>query len=352
MSKAIHGPVAATVLLALAWCAPAGAQTASPPVAPSPASPASPAAAPTSAIRLAPMLAKDASFTYEIERSLRLEQRPPDDPRPLVTSTRFRAVVRLDVGTVRADGTTEVGVQFQSLSLTRDRAGEEITFHHPPTEPAAKDGTGEPDKAATPYDIVGGAWTRNRPRLVINREGSVQSMLGADPIIEALRAAEAAGSDFDAAEIASLSPAAIGDLLTPVFNPAEPERATRTFAPGEAWSVSRRVDLASLGAIVTTESWKRGPDDGRGAVFEAAISAEAVPPRGIVTAAPAMTLEVGTGSALIRWDAGAVGEAGEPGGGAALARFEHKLLLGFKLALGDLKLEQTQVAETTITRRP
>lgn len=297
-------------------------------------------------VRFAPLLEKGRVLTYEVERTLRVEQRPDADPRPLITSTTFSAVVRLDVGVVRADGTVEVAVQFQNLTLERDRAGEVVSFSHPRAE--AAEGAPKPEDnpladkpPPSAYETIGTAWAVARPRIVVNREGSVQSMLGVESVLKALETAGDNDASFDQAEIASLSPAALGELLTPVFNPAEPERPTRSFAPGETWSTQRRVDLADLGAIVTTESWSRGPDEAGAVPAEARIVAQAAPPRGIVTAAAVLKLESGAGAASIRWD----------GAGASLERFEHRLMLGFSVSLGDLKLEQTQVARTVLTRR-
>ncbi|MFM9958784.1 MAG: hypothetical protein ACKVZJ_11980 [Phycisphaerales bacterium] len=315
-------------------------------------------------VRLAPSLEKGRVLTYKVERSLRLEQRPPADPRPLITVSRLEAVVRLEVGTVRADGTVEVGVGFESLTLQRDHAGEEMSFRHPapaapdpapepapapaPAPPPAEVEAEKPDGEApgpTPYEFVGRAWVDARVRIVINREGEVQSMLGVEQVLEALKVADGAGGPggggLDEAELASLSPAGLGELLTPIFNPASPERPTRRFAPAETWLTQRTIDLATLGSVVTTESWTRGPDDAPRVNAEATISAEILPPRGIVTAAPTLKLDASAGSASIVWESAA----------GNLNAFEHRLMLGFTITLGDLKLEQTQVAATTITRR-
>jgi hypothetical protein len=300
-------------------------------------------------VRLSPTLENGKTLTYEIARTLKVEQTPAAEPgattppAAVVSTSELEMVVRLDVGSVRADGTTEVGVQVQSLRISLDPGGGAAprTFAYP-AEEAEKPKDDAEEKAESALDMAGTALAASKPRIVINREGGLGDLLGMDALGMAIEAAKKADRTVSRVELASLDPEALRQMLAPIFLPAAPEPASRVFDASDTWTVRRTSDLGQMGSLVIDERWTaaaRGADGMLSATAQAGAKAE--PPRGIVTAAPTMEIEKSSGVSSLKWDSA----------GASLAAFSRGLDVSMKVALGDISMKQTQSSSLTITRK-
>lgn len=288
-------------------------------------------------VALRPALEQGRSHTYQVSRALRVEQSGAGET-PAVYASSLEFTVRISVGQVRADGSLELGVEFQHVSVTAGPDGSEQRMelpHDPPAEPGenAAGVRGALDVAASGYFV-------SRPRLLIDREGRLTEMQGTDTIDEALRSAAKVRPEPDALALALLTPAVLLDMLTPIVQPAHPEPPSREFNPGNTWHTVRTVPLASLGSVAVHESWKVESAGGSTLAAAAEVSVKAEPPRGVVTAAPVLSLTDGSGSGELRWDVE----------DRTLESLSRTLNLDATLTLGDITLHQKQSSSVTIRR--
>jgi len=304
-----------------------------------------PAAAGGEGVRLSPRLEQGRTLTYDISRTLRVEQAPSTPPggdeafgTPAVSSTTIDFAVRLDVGSVRADGTTEVAVEIQSLQLAIESGGVKRSFSHP-SEATDADGA-EPERPFA-IDMVGRALVVSKPRIVINREGGVSEILGLDNLEEVITAAAKLDRTASAVELSMWGPESFRELLLPVFQPSAPESPTRVLSAGDRWTVRRSADLTSLGSLVIDEAWTIGAADGVSGTATGVVTVTPMPPRGIVSAAPTIEFGASSGGASLSWDTSA----------GSLTSFSRSLDITMTLNLGDIRVKQAQSSATSINRR-
>jgi len=296
-------------------------------------------------VRLSPRLDQGRTLSYDISRTLRVQQTPGTAPggsdapvTPVVSSTTLDLAVRLDVGSVRADGTTEVAVEVQSLLLAIESGGVTRSFRHPSETPEAD--RAEPARPSA-IEMVGKALVVSKPRIVINREGGVGEILGLDNLEEVMTAAGKLDRTVSAVELSMWGPESLRELLLPMFQPSAPESPARVLNPADRWTVRRTVDLASLGSLVIDESWTMDAAHGEGAAASGVVTVTPMPPRGIVSAAPTLELGAAAGKASLAWDTSA----------ASLTAFSRALDVTINLTLGDIRVSQTQSSTTSINRR-
>lgn len=312
------------------------------------------AAASGEGVRLSPRLEQGRTLTYDISRTLRVEQTPSSGPAggeatetPVVSSTMLDLTVRLDVGSVRADGTTEVAVEIQSLALASESGGVERTFVHPAEATNGGEGDADAGGGATDperpsaMDIVGKALILSKPRIVINREGGVGEILGLDNLAEVMVAAARADRTVSAVELSMWGPESLREIVLPVFQPSAPESPARVLGPGDRWTVRRTAELASLGSLVIDEAWTLGSSGDGAASASGVVTVTPMPPRGLVSAAPALDLGASSGAASLSWDASA----------GSLRSFSRALDITITLNLGDIRVKQVQTSATSINRR-
>lgn len=317
---------------------------------------AGPASALAQGVRLIPTLEKGKNLTYEVSRSLRVEQTPIDGapkpegaaadaaadakPAPSISESTLNLVLRLDVGSVRADGTTEVAVQIQSLKVRMLDGGTERVFTHP-AEPADAPPAAQDEKPPSALQLVGAALAASSPRVVINREGGVSDILGLDNLAQMVDDARKADRSLSRVAIESIGPWALRQALMPIFVPAAPEPASRRFAPGDAWTVRNTRDLGSIGSVVIDEGWTMSGEGGDGvAKASGVVSVRAEEPRGIVSASPTLKIESSSGSHELLWDT----NAGD------LAKLARSVEITTLFTLGDITLRQRQVSSMVVER--
>ncbi len=341
---------------------------------------AGPSLALAQGVRLIPTLEKGKNLTYEVSRSLRVEQTPIDNapkaegaaadaaaaakPAPSISESTLNLVLRLDVGSVRADGTTEVAVQIQSLKVRMLDGGVERVFVHPKDEAGGEERNGvgtvvrggvEPpdapkadappaapdDKPPSALQLVGAALAASSPRVVINREGGVSDILGLDNLAQMVDDARKADRSLSRVAIESIGPWALRQALMPIFAPAAPEPASRRFAPGDTWTVRHTRDLGSIGSVVIDEGWTMSGEGGDGvAKASGTPSVRAEEPRGIVSASPTLKIESSSGSHELLWDTGA----------GDLSKLSRSVEITTLFTLGDLTLRQRQVSSMVVER--
>lgn len=325
-------------------------------------------------VRLVPVLEKGKTLTYEVSRSLRVEQTaadaaaaPPAPPAgeagkdaagPSVSESTLDMVLRLDVGSVRADGTTEVGVQIQSLKIRLSDGGPppagstERVFTHPAENgvpemdaaemaaAAAKAKDDAKEKPPSALEMVGTALAASSPRVVINREGGVSEILGLDNLAMAVESAKKSDRSVSHVVIESIGPWALRQALMPVFAPASPEPASRRFAPGDTWTVRQTRDLGSIGSVVIDEGWTMSGEAGGTVTASGGVKVTAEGPRGIVSASPSIKVESSSGSHELAWDVS----------GGALAKFSRGVEMVTVFSLGDIAVRQRQVSLLVVSR--
>lgn len=280
----------------------------------------------------APRLKAGDSFTYDIVRTLRIEQSEPGATSPpTAIESSLSMTVRFDVGVVRADGTTQVGCEFQRLEVQLATGSETKSFAHPAE--AAEDA---PKGALA---AVGVYLVERRPRLVIDREGRLGSLEGLDDLPDVAAKAMKQDRSVSPEQMSILGVDRVRDALRPIFQPAAPELPSRLFRDGDTWVVRRHVPLAELGSVSIAQAWTVG---GAGDVFRARaeVSGSAEPPRGIVSAAPAFTLKSTSGTGQFAWD---------PVAGRLESR-QETLMLGTRYALGPIEIDQVEASTLEITR--
>lgn len=323
-----HATLAALAVLGVSAWAAAPAPAAQPAPAPAPAAPAE-------GVILAPRLKAGDSFTYDIARTLRVEQTEPASASPpTVSESSLSMTVRFDVGVVRADGTTQVACEIQRLEVRLDRAGSPVTFVHPAEEPEKAD-----DKPSGALATVGAYLVGRRPRLVIDREGRLGALEGLDELPEIAGKAMKTDRSVSPDQMSILGVDRFRDALLPIFQPAAPELPTRLFRAGDTWSARRNVKLADLGSMTISHAWTVS-SLGESVRAAAVITAKAEPPRGIVSAAPALTLRQSSGDGQINWN-------------PALARLDQRkdtLSLSTRYALGPIEIDQVETTSLEITR--
>lgn len=320
-------------------------------------------------VRLVPVLEKGRTLTYEVSRTLRVEQSaadaaaaPPageagkEAAAATVSESTLDMVLRLDVGSVRADGTTEVGVQIQSLRIRLSDGGPpggtERVFTHPAEEGAAEMDAAEmaaaaakakddaKEKPPSALEMVGTALAASSPRVVINREGGVSEILGLDNLAMAVESAKKTDRSVSHVVIESIGPWALRQALMPVFAPAAPELASRRFAPGDTWTVRQTRDLGSIGSVVIDEGWTMSGEAGGTVTASGGVKVTAEGPRGIVSASPSIKVESSSGSHELAWDVV----------GGALAKFSRGVEMVTVFSLGDIALRQKQVSLLVVSR--
>lgn len=290
-------------------------------------------------VALRPTLEPGRVMTYEASRTFSVVQHAAGNPTQSVTSS-LDLVVQVTVGSVRADGTVQLGIEFQSIAASVQGSGPVQKFVHPAAAPAEE----QPEiEAAAPsgLEVAGAALAAAKGQLTVDREGRPGDLNGLDALTAAIEGARKKGDGSDAAALAGLTSAAVYELLTPIFRPAAPEAPGRQFRDSESWTTERRTGLASLGDAETKEAWTLSRiGDGTDWKASAKLTVSVLPPRGIVSAAPRFALSSGTGSAELGFD----------GGSGAVDSFSRVLEVSGRYSLGELTMEQTQRSSVVIKR--
>lgn len=287
-------------------------------------------------VRFKPEFTAGATLTYDIQRTLHLEQSGAGET-PGAFDAALELTVKLDVGKVRADGTTELAVQVQRLSFSASSNADKRSFDST-QQPA--DGA-QPDPSTLGFSAACRAVLDSRTRLVIDREGRLSSLDGAENLAESLARAAKVKPNAEPIVLSMLAPEALVDMLTPIVQPTAPEPPLREWAPGSTWTNLRTIPLANLGTVTVSEKWAVGPMESQEVRAEAAVTVSATPPRGVVTAAPKLAVSDAQGNAELRWDSGT----------GTLVSLSRDLAFSTTLNLGDITLKQTQRSKARVERR-
>lgn len=287
-------------------------------------------------VRFKPEFTAGTALTYDIQRTLHLEQSGAGET-PGAFDAALDLTVKLDVGKVRADGTTELAVQVQRLSFSASSDADKHSFDstQPPAEGA------EPDPNALGFSAACRAVLDSRTRLVIDREGRLSSLDGADNLAESLARAAKVKPNAEPIVLSMLAPEALVDMLTPIVQPTAPEPPLREWAPGNTWTNLRTIPLANLGSVTVSEKWAVGPMESQEVRAATAVTVSATPPRGVVTAAPKLAVGDAQGNAELRWDTGT----------GTVVSLSRDLAFSTTLTLGDITLKQTQRSKARVERR-